>query len=86
MPHAKVTSKGQVTIPKDVREALGLREGDALTFLLREDHAVLWPVPRRSLPDLHGALPTTRPFPGRDEERREVRVERGRRLEEDEGA
>jgi AbrB family looped-hinge helix DNA binding protein len=29
---ARITSKGQVTIPKDVREALGLREGDSLLF------------------------------------------------------
>lgn len=86
MPHARVTSKGQVTIPKDVRDALGLREGDALAFVLGEDHAVLWPVPQRSLRELHAALPVTRPFPGRDEERQEVRLERGRRLEEDEGA
>ena len=25
---AKVTSKGQVTVPKAVREALGIKEGD----------------------------------------------------------
>lgn len=29
---AKITSKGQVTIPKDVREALKIREGDSLLF------------------------------------------------------
>ena len=29
---AKVTSKGQVTIPLEVRTALRLREGDTLTF------------------------------------------------------
>lgn len=28
----KVTSKGQVTIPKNVREELGLRPGDEITF------------------------------------------------------
>ena len=29
---AKVTSKGQLTIPKEVRRALGIREGDSLIF------------------------------------------------------
>lgn len=29
---ARVTSKGQVTIPKDVRTALGVKEGDSLIF------------------------------------------------------
>lgn len=29
---AKVTSKGQVTIPLEVRTALRLREGDTITF------------------------------------------------------
>lgn len=29
---ARITSKGQITIPKEVREALGVREGDSLIF------------------------------------------------------
>jgi AbrB family looped-hinge helix DNA binding protein len=29
---AHLTSKGQVTIPRDVRQALGLREGDPVIF------------------------------------------------------
>jgi AbrB family looped-hinge helix DNA binding protein len=30
--HAKVTSKGQITVPLDVRRALGIRAGDRLLF------------------------------------------------------
>ena len=30
--NAKVMSKGQVTIPKDVREILGISSGDRITF------------------------------------------------------
>lgn len=31
---AKVMSKGQVTIPKDVRAALGVESGDKVTFIV----------------------------------------------------
>ncbi len=31
---AKVMSKGQVTIPKDVREVLGVGNGDRVTFVV----------------------------------------------------
>lgn len=80
MTHSKVTSKGQITIPKGVREALGIREGDRVAFLVREDHALVRPVPRKSLRELHGSLPATRPYPGHEEIREEVRAERARRL------
>jgi antitoxin PrlF len=33
---AKVTSKGQLTIPKEVRRVLGVREGDSLVFEVGE--------------------------------------------------
>lgn len=35
---AKVTSKGQVTIPKAIRDQLGLREGDWLVFEPKAGH------------------------------------------------
>lgn len=33
---AKVTSKGQLTIPKEVRRVLGIREGDNLLFEIND--------------------------------------------------
>ena len=33
MAKTKITTKGQVTIPKEVRERLGLRPGDELEFI-----------------------------------------------------
>lgn len=33
MEIAKVTSKGQVTIPVDIRKKLGIREGDKVLFI-----------------------------------------------------
>ena len=40
-----VTSKGQVTIPKPVRDRLGIKPGNAVEFQLAEDgHVVLMKV------------------------------------------
>ena len=38
---AKITSKGQVTIPRSVREALSLEEGDELLFRVERSRAVI---------------------------------------------
>lgn len=38
---AKMSTKGQVTVPKAVREALGLGEGDDVVFRVEGDRAVL---------------------------------------------
>lgn len=40
MPTATVTSKGQITIPKEVRDALGLDTGHRVSFVLRENGVV----------------------------------------------
>jgi AbrB family looped-hinge helix DNA binding protein len=37
MPTSTLTSKGQVTVPKAIRERLGLVEGDVLEFSVAED-------------------------------------------------
>lgn len=38
---ARLSSKGQVTVPRAVREALSLQEGDRLVFRVQGDHAIL---------------------------------------------
>ncbi len=38
---AKVTSKGQVTVPKAVRDALGIKEGDEVVFHVEGNRAIL---------------------------------------------
>jgi len=41
MPAATLSSKGQVVIPKVIRERLGLHPGDTLDFLVQESGDVL---------------------------------------------
>ncbi len=38
---AKLTSKGQVTVPKAIRDALGIKEGDQVVFRLDGERAIL---------------------------------------------
>jgi AbrB family looped-hinge helix DNA binding protein len=38
---ARMTSKGQVTVPKAVRDALGIEEGDSVLFRVEGNRAVL---------------------------------------------
>ena len=58
MPQAKVTFKGQVTTPKEVRNALVIKEGDSVVFAVVGDHAVLKPIRKKSLLDFYGSLPS----------------------------
>jgi AbrB family looped-hinge helix DNA binding protein len=58
VPRATLTSKGQVTIPKLIRDRLGLRAGDRLDFKLERDGTlVIQPLgPDGELPSLAGFL------------------------------
>ena len=39
--NAKVMSKGQVTIPKEIRNLLKVAEGDRVTFICAGDYAIV---------------------------------------------
>ena len=56
MPSATVSSKGQVTIPKEVREALRVDTGDRLRFVVRDDGVVELQPETVNLLDLVGLL------------------------------
>jgi antitoxin PrlF len=53
-----VTSKGQATIPKDIRDALGLRPHDKVRFTLENGHVIVTKA-YPSLRDVVGSLGTT---------------------------
>jgi len=59
MADATLTAKGQTTIPKEIRERLGLEAGDKLTFTTLSDGTVVMRAKTRRLLDLAGSL--TRP-------------------------
>lgn len=56
MPIATVSSKGQVTIPKEVRERLGIHQGDRIEFVVDSQGAVSLQPLKRSVRELAGFL------------------------------
>jgi len=55
-PDATLTPRGQTTIPKEIRDRLGLKAGDRMTFTLMPDGTVLLRVKSRSVMDLASLL------------------------------
>ena len=72
MEAAKITFKGQVTIPKKVRTALGIQAGDLVIFSVDGEKAILKPFVKKSLLDFYGTMPVKRKYPGFEATRREL--------------
>jgi antitoxin PrlF len=53
---ATLTSKGQTTIPKMIRDSLGMKAGDRMSFTLMPDGVVLMRVKNKRAADLAGLL------------------------------
>lgn len=53
---ATLTSKGQTTIPKEIRDSLGMKPGDRMTFTLMPDATVVMRMKGRSVNELAGML------------------------------
>jgi AbrB family looped-hinge helix DNA binding protein len=51
-----LTSKGQTTIPKNIRDSLRLKSGDRITFTLMPDGTVQMRVKNKSARALAGSL------------------------------
>lgn len=56
MRYAALTSKGQITVPKHVREILGVRPGDRLAFRIRGDGSVVVEAETVDLRTLRGTI------------------------------
>ncbi len=56
MPTSTISSKGQVTIPKEIRNALRVDSGDRVLFVVREDGVVELRPQTVDLLDLVGIL------------------------------
>jgi antitoxin PrlF len=61
-----ITSKGQATIPKAIREHLGLKPGDRVKFFLHPDGSVVL-LPKLPASTLRGMLAGRRPPASIDE-------------------
>ena len=72
MEAARITFKGQVTIPKKVRTVLGIQAGDLVIFSIEGKNAVLKPFIKKSLLDFYGTMPVKRKYPGFEAIRREL--------------
>ena len=82
-PSSTISSKGQVTIPIEVRHRLGLKEGDKVEFVQEEGRTFLRPAqPERNPFGAYvGALPA---FSSRKEINAWIRQMRGEDFEQDE--
>ncbi len=56
MPTATITSKGQITIPIEVRNKLGLKAGDQINFFVDEDDKCIFEPKTGSIMDMKGIL------------------------------
>ena len=55
-----VTSKGQITIPVEVRRAMGLQPQDRVVFTVMPDGTTVMRAKRRALSELAGSLTKSR--------------------------
>jgi AbrB family looped-hinge helix DNA binding protein len=49
-PSSTLSSKGQITVPLEIRRRLGLKEGDRVEFLVDDGRTILRPAPTAENP------------------------------------
>ncbi|KKM10441.1 hypothetical protein SY88_14035 [Clostridiales bacterium PH28_bin88] len=69
MPVAYLRQKGVLTLPKEVRLALGLKERDGILITVENNRAVMQPIKQRtSYKEFFGVFAGKNQFPGFDAE------------------
>ncbi|AWR87766.1 transcriptional regulator, AbrB family [Meiothermus taiwanensis WR-220] len=77
---ATLAARGQLTIPKEIREKFGIREGDQINFEVTGDTIRLKVVPRMRIEELFEHLPgAAAPYPGPEKEREVMRARHARK-------
>jgi len=56
MPIVKTSTKGQIVIPKEVREKLGITSGKKVLFRVVDKHAEITPLPDDPIKAMKGIL------------------------------
>ena len=61
-PSSTISSKGQITVPLEIRRRLGLKEGDRVEFVVEDDRTIMRPAqpPVNPFEKYAGALPAFR--------------------------
>lgn len=73
MDKATVTGKGQVTLPRSIRERLSIEAGDKLIFDIEEDELRVRVIHGRGIRELFDALPGVHAYAGEEAEARALR-------------
>jgi AbrB family looped-hinge helix DNA binding protein len=63
---APISSKGQITIPREVRRLLGVSPGESIYFEIEDQGTIRLRKPKYSVEDLDGILPALDPPPSAD--------------------
>ena len=77
---AKITSKGQITVPREVRHALGVKPGDKVVFEQNGKEVSVRPVRSKSVFAKYRGIGNPGMPSGRERVARKVRELRGRTL------
>ena len=57
----KLSSKNQIVIPKEARQAMGVKGGDELLVVVKDNLTIVMPKPKRYVRTLHGLAKGTYP-------------------------
>ena len=79
MTISTITSKGQTTIPKEIRELLGLEAQTQVAYEAKDGYVILRPV-NSSLDDFAGILKSDKPMASKNEERKTAGRMLGRQI------